>query len=745
MAPMPQQPNVSDPQANHFQETLDQSPLPGTPLPLLAPAPSDDLQRDPTRGIAHLVELQARQKPDADALVIGDQHWTYAEVNQSANRLARHLREQGIDQNHRVGICVDRHSPHWGVAVLAVLKAGGGYVPLDPKGPLARQTKILLDSQPTLVMTSAQHKDTLASLGGVSNLLCLDSVEPALSGIADTNLSVVHHPDQLAYVIYTSGSTGSPKGVAMPQGPLMNLLDWQLASWGSHQAARTLQFAATTFDVAFQELLSIWAAGGTLFPVSDSVRTDPIALLHQLCEFSIQRAFLPVAALHYLAEAVQRTGLVPSALREIITAGEQLEVTPAVQHLAKRLPELSLRNQYGPTETHVVTEHVLSPGIEWERFPPIGRPISQVRVHLLDEAGKRVPAGERGELYLAGAALAHGYWNCERLTSERFVQLPDVDQQRLYRTGDMVSADRDGVLTFLGRADHQVQIRGHRVEPAEVSAAIQSHGGVAQVLVVAELDRDQHPELVAYVQAAPEYAGRHGELPAEIRHSLRHELPKFMWPAEICLIQDFPLTPHGKVDRRALAKQRAAHRQDEQQCNHAAEPIARDSLEWRLLGLWEEVLERPVRLEEDFFDLGGNSLSAMALVTRVEQELGRHAPLAQLLESATVASMAAALRDCIDPERRLVAAGAAPYRRQPAASLLRASRRRQCAVLCGTHTAPARRTTGLRVAGTRCGWRSGSRSQRRASGRNVHRRHDGGSIGGTVRTGRLVVRRFSGF
>lgn len=665
MAPMPQQSSSSNmPTTN--SSTLGSLPLvlSGSTIPPaphlgktgLSTRPSARTIRDRSKpasipqslvqpGLAELVEAVAHQSPNSAALVVGNETWSYLYLNRLANRLARVLVEQGV-QSQRVAVCVDRNSPYWGVGILAIFKAGGAYVPLATNGPRARQSTILHDAQPRLILTTTAHEKGIAALAVEVPLLNLDQISKALEKQADSNLNLPADPERMAYVIYTSGSTGTPKGVAMPQGPLVNLIDWQLREWGKAQAARTLQFAATTFDVAFQELLTTWAAGGTLFPVSDNVRTDPLALLRHLCDFGIERAYLPVAALHYLASAIERTGLLPTSLREIITAGEQLEITPAVRRMHERMPELSIRNHYGPTETHVVTEHVLLPGAAWPQFPPIGKAIANVRTYVLDSDGKPVVAEQPGELYLAGAALADGYWNCPRLTSERFVQVPGIDEPRLYRTGDIVKADADGVLHFLGRVDHQIQIRGHRVEPGEICSVLQQHPQVAQALVLAEADQDHRPQLFAYIQ--PTDNAQASQLRTELRELVKRELPDYMWPTDLCLIESFPLCAHGKVDRAALT----AHRLKDCQKSVANDkPLeARDPVEWRLLGLWEDVLRKPVGLNDDFFDLGGNSLTAMELVMRVEQELGQHASPAQLLQSGSVATMAAALRSVVSPE-----------------------------------------------------------------------------------------------
>ncbi len=633
---------VSQPQRNVFLGPL-LSPEEQEGLLALAPAARDG--DTALRGVHQLFEARCRLQPEHPAVTFEGRTLSYAELDGRANRLARHLQARhGVGPDVVVGVCLER-SLDMVVALLAVLKAGGAYAPLDPSYPAQRIHHVLAHAQLKTVLT--QRRLVADGLVPAGSALCLD--EPALQALLDAGPSVPPadeglSSEHLAYVIYTSGSTGQPKGVAMPHAPLLNLLAWhQSDASGLAAAARTLQFAALGFDVAFQEVFSTLATGGQLFLVDEELRRDPVRLLAFIEAVQLQRLFLPVVALQSLCEAAQTEAADLSSLQDVVVAGEQLRITPAVVRFAERARLLGLHNHYGPTETHVVT--ALRMGLEQIRtqpLPPIGRPIAHVRILILDAQGQLVPRGTVGELYVAGAALARGYHREAQLTQQRFIScqalVPEgaplgLDQDtRLYKTGDLARWLPDGNLEFLGRSDHQVKIRGFRIELGEIEVALSACDGVREAVVVArELASEQ--KLVAY------FTGEAGVVDvAALRERLSRQLPEYMVPAAFVPLEALPQTPNGKLDRKALPAPELG--------TQGREYVApRTELEAQLCEIWQEVLGvAQVGVTDHFFELGGHSLRATQLLARISQRLKLSAPVRALFEAPTVQGLAAQLK-----------------------------------------------------------------------------------------------------
>ncbi|HEX9942664.1 MAG TPA: non-ribosomal peptide synthase/polyketide synthase [Thermoanaerobaculia bacterium] len=581
-------------------------------------------------------EAQARRSPEVMAVEHGSERLTYGELERRANRLACALRRRGAGPDAVVGLCLDRSLDAM-IALLAVLKAGGAYAPLDPAYPRERLAFMVEESRMRVLVTREPLLGVLPE--GLANrgvqLLLLGGSHDAEIDVESAAGSVVQ-PENMLYVLYTSGSTGRPKGVALSHGALANMIAWQLRA-SVPGPLRTLQFASLSFDVSFQEIFATWGAGGTLVLISEEERRDPAALLRVLTEGRIERLFLPFVALQQLAETALERGLLPTSLREIVTAGEQLQATGALAELFRRLPGCTLHNHYGPTEAHVVTALRLSddPGL-WPRLPPIGRPIANLQVLLLDRRGLPLPLGTPGEVFIGGHGLARGYLHRPDLTSERFVPSPQPGQpgERLYRTGDLARLLPDGTLEFLGRADSQVKIRGFRVEPGEIEAVLAGHPQVRAAAVVARERGGGIRRLVVYVVALP------GESPspADLTRFLRGALPEYMVPSALVLLPEFPLTPSGKVDRQSLPEPEALG----PEAPEGYEP-PRTPAEEIVAGVWAEVLGLPrIGARDDFFDLGGHSLLATRVVSRLRATLGIDLPVRRLFEATTVATLAAA-------------------------------------------------------------------------------------------------------
>lgn len=492
-----------------------QAPL--AALPLLSTQEREALLEETTRGpavegeqVAVLArfEQQARRTPDAPALGFGSQGLTYDELNRRANQLAHALRRMGVGPDTLVALCVER-SLELPMALLAIWKAGGGFLPLDVNNPRERLAFLLADAKVRAVLT---QEHLLTRLPGTeAPVLCVDRDAEAISREPSDNPSHGAGLDHLAYVIHTSGSTGTPKGIAMVHRCLANLVAWQLTHPRLGGVSRTLQFASLNFDICYQELFTTWAVGGTVLMVTEEVRRDAARLLDVLEQERVSRLYLPFIALQQLARVADERGAAPRHLRQLITAGEQLQATPELQRLLARMPECSLHNQYGPSECHVVTSHDLARDPSaWPRLPPIGRPVANLRLLLLDEGGQPVPRGVPGEVFLGGPALARGYLGRPLQTAERFVPHPFEAGARLYRTGDLARLREDGELEFLQRVDAQVKIRGYRIEPGEIEVALSEHPAVEQAHVRPYVDTTGERRLVAYVSARLEAAAAQG-------------------------------------------------------------------------------------------------------------------------------------------------------------------------------------------------------------------------------------------
>jgi amino acid adenylation domain-containing protein len=585
------------------------------------------------------VVAQARRTPDAPAVTWAGGTMKYAELDAASNRLARHLRARGVGPDARVGVCLER-GPEMMVALLAVLKAGGACVPVDPAYPAERIAYMLADSAAPVLLTQARLADALPATGAA--IIRVDADAQAIAAESAEPLEGGAGPENLAYVIYTSGSTGRPKGVAMPHRPLASLLDWQQREWKHPAASTTLQFTTLSFDVAFQEIFSCWRSGGRLVLVSEDERRDLRAVLRRLDAEGVERLFLPYVALQHLAELAAERGTAPRALREVQTAGEQLRVTGPIRRFFQATGAL-LSNQYGPSETHVATAHLLRGAPEdWPLLPPIGGPVANTRCYVLDQGLRPAPAGVPGELYLGGACVARGYLARPALTAGRFVPDPFSAEPgaRMYRTGDRVRWRADGTLAFLGRADDQVKLRGFRIEPGEVEAALESHAGVREAVVVVREDAPGDRRLVGYVVPIAEA----DVPPAELRTHLQGRLPEYMVPSAFVVLDAFPLTPSGKVARRALPAPDWAG----QAAGEVVPP--RNGVEDMVAEVWAEVLRREgLGVTQNFFALGGHSLMATQVLVRIQETFEVEIPLRDFFQDPTIAGLAAAIESAGSP------------------------------------------------------------------------------------------------
>jgi amino acid adenylation domain-containing protein len=450
--------------------------------------------------VHQLFEERVKRTPELTAITFGSERLSYGELNRRANRLAHHLRAHGVGPETLVALCLPRSLDAM-VGLLAILKAGGAFVALDAAYPAERLAFMMDDSGAAVLLTRRDVARRLPEHR--ASLLCLDADAEETALHRDENPQSGVGAGNLSYVIYTSGSTGKPKGIAMRHGCLSNLVAWQARHPRLSRARRTLQFAALNFDIAYQEMFTTWLSGGTLVLVSEEVRHDPERFLAYLLEEGVERLYLPFVALEQLASAfVASPPPRPPGLKEIITAGEQMRINPRMVDFAARMAGCAFYNQYGPSECHVVTIYDLpETAASWPRLPPVGRPLDNLQLYLLNELMEPTPVYAQGEIYIGGAGLSRGYLHRPGLTAEKYLPHPFSARpgERLYRTGDLGRYLPDGTIEFIGRVDDQAKIRGYRVEPGEVAALLNEHPAVDNALVMALPCPDGHKRLIAYV------------------------------------------------------------------------------------------------------------------------------------------------------------------------------------------------------------------------------------------------------
>jgi amino acid adenylation domain-containing protein len=588
------------------------------------------------RCMHELVEAQAASTPNAVAVEHADQHLTYRELEQRAKQLAHFLRRRGVGIESRVGICL-RRSLELPVALLAVLKAGGSCVPLDPAYPKERLAYMLEDSQTSLVLTQPGLLAEVTDFD--AEIVTLDADWKSFAGESCENIGSGVKPENLAYVIYTSGSTGKPRGVLLSHLGLVNHNTAAVKLFGITPADRMAQFASISFDIAIEEIFPTWIAGATLVIREEDASLAVGDFLRWVRERNVTALDLPTAYWHELVGELSESNFrLPESLRIIIVGGEKAS---SAKLAAWRTVGSRVRwvNTYGPTETSVIVT-AFEPKSS-EAIPPIlpiGRPIANTKIHILDRNLQPLPVGIPGDLYVSGPGLARGYLNRPEVTAEKFVRDPfssDPDA-RMYKTGDVARYLANGEIEFAGRTDDQVKIRGYRVELKEIESVLGTYAALREVVVVARENEAGEKNLVAYVVPSREQVPTGSEL----RAYLKQRLPHYMVPSAFVLLEAMPKTPNGKVDRRGMPAPKAA---DFTEPNEYVAPT--DDLEKQLTKIWATVLSKEsIGIRDNFFDLGGHSLLAARLMHRIEQTLGQRLPLAALLQAPTIEQFAALLR-----------------------------------------------------------------------------------------------------
>ena len=621
--------------------------------------------------LAALFEAQANLTPDAIALTFGEQTLTYTELNRRANLVANTLENRNFALDTPIGICIER-SPEMIIALLAILKAGGAYLPLDRNYPAERLQFILKETETPLVLVSPQTQAVIPAFIPTLNLR-----DAAQFSAAESNPTCEANGESLAYILYTSGSTGQPKGVLIPQRGVVRLVkNTNYVQFAPDEIV--MQFAPLSFDASTFEVWGALLNGGTLAlcPIANPTLSELGAFIQSA---KITTLWLTAALFAQIIET-QAGNL--RGVRQILAGGDVLPVS-AVKRALEMLPNCELINGYGPTEnTTFSCCHSLRADFNPSCPVPIGRPIANSLAYILDSNLQSVPVGVPGELYLAGDGLANGYLNRPDLTTERFLNFSPFPLReggrgvRLYSTGDLARFRPDGLIEFLGRRDNQIKLRGYRIELGEIEAALRQYPAVADAALAMQDESGapsttQHPtpntqyppltvqeesgdrRLIAYV------APKNGQAvePNELRDFLRTKLPDYMIPAQFVVLETLPRNPNGKIDRRALPASAPAVPAQMERTGESSPDAPQTVLMIELLRLWERLLGvHPVHPDDNFFDLGGNSLTALRLFAEIKKTFQKDLPLSTLLEAPTAARLAAALQQETDsmPSRSLV-------------------------------------------------------------------------------------------
>jgi amino acid adenylation domain-containing protein len=578
-----------------------------------------------SQSLHQLFEELMLQWPYQPAIEYQQDSLTYKELNHRANQLAFEI-DQKAPASAIIGISTTR-SINMVVGILAILKSGKAYLPLNPTYPNARLLELKENAQLEHLLCDQSEDLFFENLGLVP-----------ISYQSVNNQAINNHSfpffEERAYVLYTSGSTGKPKGVCLGHKALINLIQWQSTNSNAGIGTRTLQFAPLTFDASFEDIFSTFITGGTIVLIDEQWLIEPEKLLRFIDQQKINRIFLPFVALQFLTDTAIAQNIYPQSLQYVMTAGEQLKITPQLVSFFSKLPNAILYNQYGPTETHVCTCLRLDGNPhEWPSLPSIGKALPNTQIHIVDENAKEVVSGEIGELWVSGICLANGYLNNTSMTNEKFIDWIDADGQscRVYKTGDLAKYLTDGNIEFLGRKDDQVKISGHRIEPAELELVLTQQPGVSQAVVLAQEGKNAVKRLVAYLMADSEQVNQE-----TIRTSLKKILPVYMIPAVFVFLNEFPKTSSGKVDRKMLPQ---PDRSRPALANLFKAP--QTAIEQKIAGLWSNLLQWDnIGVNDNFFELGGSSLLAISTIVQLKNEHSITLTITALYQFPTIAGLA---------------------------------------------------------------------------------------------------------
>ncbi|MFT5823205.1 MAG: amino acid adenylation domain-containing protein [Crocinitomix sp.] len=579
--------------------------------------------------IIELFEIQAVKTPNNLALEFGEQQISYKELNEKCNRLANYLSNNisNINNEMNIGVMLER-SIESVVAMIAIMKTGACYLPVDHEYPTDRVNYIAEDSHLTHIISRAE----LTQKHGLDEAVLFDI------GTIDLEASNTENPTNknvladASFIIYTSGSTGKPKGVIQTHRMMSNLIQWGINDSGIGLGLKHLQYSSFSFDASLHDIYFTLSSGGSCYIVEKAFRLDYQALKAAIIAKKIEVLSLPTSALTAFALEVGFNTLEEHNIKHIITTGEQLYVSNSLKEFLENNPSIDLYNQYGPTEVHVVTNHIMNAKLGNIESPaPVGHPISNTSTYILDQNKKLVPKGVAGEIYFGGISLAKGYMNLKETTDEKFIVDPFNPDQMMYTTGDVGKWRPDGVIEFIGRIDDQVKIRGFRVELGEIEQALSKYKALESIAVIAKLNENNENELVAYLTS--------NELQnsSDLREFLKKVLPDYMLPGHFVQLDQMPLTSNGKVDKKALPSPAGLG------VSSGTEFVAPTTeTEKMMVQIWEDVLQRQnIGIKDDFFVLGGHSLNAIKTISKMNKEFETGLKITNIFTTPTIEELAA--------------------------------------------------------------------------------------------------------
>ena len=566
-------------------------------------------------------------RPNHLALISGSEVVTYSELVASVGAISNEIASVTTPRKKRRAAVFLPRSISGVQSILACQRAGLQYIPVDTDYPAERVRYMLQDSRPDLIITMSDLLPSLPDFDDAPPILLVDTGRDQHATPSEPN------DKSQGYIIYTSGSTGRPKGVSLGGTALQNILQWQCDLTELPPQSRTGQFAPFSFDVSFQEIFSTLCSGGTLVLLSQNQKVDPLALLDEIERTQINRLFLPFVALSQLVQSSIAAQMIPSSLREIHVAGEQLVISDEVRKFFAAIPQCRLFNQYGPSETHVVSCHKLPPDPQtWERLPAIGKAITNVELHVLGEDEAPLPRGIPGELYVTGTALGDGYVNQTVLTQQRFPVIEISGRRsRAYKTGDLVVLDDNGCLNYLGRLDQQIKFNGFRIDPGEIESVLTDHSEVKAAVVV--FDSTVPPSGALYACVITHDSTLNDRLEIELNAFLTKHLPSYMLPTGLHLVDSIPKTPSGKIDRRSLL--------DQVRPTSNSQPEKYETLASKILAQWRQILQKPtLSMRDNVFEHGAKSIMVPVIQRRLLTICGQRIAAAKIFQFPTSRSLA---------------------------------------------------------------------------------------------------------
>ena len=585
-----------------------------------------EMEYEKSKTLVELFEEQVDRTPNNISATYKDTQLTYRELNERVNKIANKLREKGVDNKKVVGIMVER-SIEMIVGVLGILKSGAGCLPISIKYPMNRVEYMLKDSKAEYILTTDTWRKELEKIDDVREEQLIEIREEIKRDGNINNPEIINKTNDLLYLIYTSGTTGKPKGVMVGQRVINSLSSYCINETEINFKSRVLQYSSIGFDVAFEDIFCTMLSGGELCIADEESKVNVKKLLDLINTNNIETVHLPVALVKHIFSDESHANEFPKCVKHMIASGEQL-VIPSLLKKHMKKNKLRIHNHYGPSETHVLTTYTQSYNGKITTLPPIGKPIGNTRVYILDKDDRMLPIGVFGQLCASGDSLGIGYLNKKALTDEKFVENPFEPGEKMYKTGDLARWLPNGNIEFLGRMDHQVKIRGYRIELREIEKVISKQKGIKEAVVLSRKDRFDMNYICAYII-------KEDITISDLKEEIRKELPEYMVPSVFVEIDKIPLTTNGKIDRKALLQIESTVLRDREY-----EGVTNET-EKRLVELWADILEiEGIGINDNFFDLGGHSLIATTLVFRIHKEFNVEVPVIEIFRKPTIKDVA---------------------------------------------------------------------------------------------------------